>query len=476
MRIQVAGVVSFAVLVAATSAGGRDEFLNRGEETPFLHDDYRSGRVHERLMNKMIAAVARMRVNRQNGSPPVGITPIAKFTPCIDGYANTEVNNTYACRNLDLYSFTPHGELGSEDKIGNDIWGWTHTSGGVTREFGLVAQMDGTAFVEVLPSGRIVVSSLWRDIKVIGNHAYIGSEAEGHGIQVFDLFKLLDVSLIASPKTFSIHSDLTGLYNGLPVGRSHNVVAHAARNLIVAVGSNPRTDICASGLIFIDVSDPSEPTSAGCAAADGYVHDAQCLVYYGPDAKYNGTDICYGYNEKSLTIYNVTDLADPRIISITPYYGVSYAHQGWVVDEKDQRYLLLNDEDDEVNRSGWAADQKTVTYIWDISDLAHPVLTGHYKSPAVAIDHNLYIHDGLCYESNYNSGLRIVDISSINEDPTGAGFFEAAFFDVHPEDDDINGIAEYGGSWSVYPFFESGYVLVNTMERGLFVVKYTGSV
>jgi hypothetical protein len=42
--------------------------------------------------------------------------------------------------------------------------------------------------------------------------------------------------------------------------------------------------------------------------------------------------------------------------------------------------------------AGWAVDQKTVTFIWDIKDLEHPVLTGRYKSPVVAIDHNLYVH------------------------------------------------------------------------------------
>ncbi|KAJ7216183.1 hypothetical protein B0H12DRAFT_1032397 [Mycena haematopus] len=409
---------------------------------------------------------------------------ITEFTPCVDGYAGTEVNNTYACRNLDLYSFTPHADMGSTDLIGNDVWGWAYTSDGVTREFGLVAQMDGTAFVEVLSNGQIAylgrlptqsVSSLWRDIKVIGNYAYIGSEALEHGIQVFNLLRLLDTSLVNNPKTFDIHTDLTAHYDGLPVGRSHNIVAHAAKNLIVAVGSNPRTDICASGLIFVDVANPASPKSAGCAAADGYVHDAQCLVYHGPHAKYNGTDVCYGFNENSLTIYNISDTMDPQIISTTEYYGVSYSHQGWVVDEENQTHLLLNDELDEVDARGWADDQKTVTYIWDITDLEHPILSGHYKSPAVAIDHNLYVVDGLCYESNYNSGLRVVNVSSVVDDPTGAGFFEAAFFDVHPEDDDINGLAEFGGSWSVYPYFKSGYLLVNTLERGLFVVKYNGA-
>ncbi|KAJ6498694.1 hypothetical protein DFH09DRAFT_1336521 [Mycena vulgaris] len=116
---------------------------------------------------------------------------------------------------------------------------------------------------------------------------------------------------------------------------------------------------------------------------------------------------------------------------------------------------------------GWATDQKTVTYIWDIKDLSRPVLTGRYKSPIVAVDHNLYMHPGL--ESNYKSGLRIVDVSSVADDPTGADFFEAAFFDAHPEEDAVGGEPSFGGVWSTYPHFESGYILVNTLERGLFV-------
>lgn len=32
--------------------------------------------------------------------------------------------------------------------------------------------------------------SVWRDMKVVDGYAYIGSEAEGHGLQVFDLRKV----------------------------------------------------------------------------------------------------------------------------------------------------------------------------------------------------------------------------------------------------------------------------------------------
>lgn len=90
----------------------------------------------------------------------------------------------------------------------------------------------------------------------------IGSEAEKHGIQIFDMKKLIGIDP-ASPVTFSNEKDLTGHYNELPIGRTHNVVTNPETNFIYAVGAQPRSDKCKSGIIFIDISDPSKPTSPG---------------------------------------------------------------------------------------------------------------------------------------------------------------------------------------------------------------------
>lgn len=196
----------FALVVSAHPGG---DGIRRRDEHPFVHDpfahpdDYTSGKVHRLAMDAMTAAVDAILSDVKHATgifdPAVGMDSIKEYTPCIDGYAGKDVNNTYMCRNLDLYSFTPHRDLGSPRmQLGNDIWGWsaTRTSDGVTREFGLIGQFDGTAFVEVLPTGQIAYlgrlppqsgTAIWRDIKVIGEHAYIGSEAFGHGIQVFDL-------------------------------------------------------------------------------------------------------------------------------------------------------------------------------------------------------------------------------------------------------------------------------------------------
>ncbi len=65
--------------------------------------------------------------------------------------------------------------------------------------------------------------------------------------------------------------------------------------------------------------------------------------------------------------------------------------------------------------------------------------------------------------------MRILDISNIkDEDPQ---LEEVGYFDVAPYCNSPG----FQGSWSSYPYFESGTIIVQSIERGLFVVKYTGS-
>jgi len=70
------------------------------------------------------------------------------------------------------------------------------------------------------------------------------------------------------------------------------------------------------------------------------------------------------------------------------------------------------------------------------------------------------------YQSNYGSGLRVLDISD-REDPR-----EVAFFDSAPYNDDEPGFsATQSGAWSNYPFFEDGLVLFTSVREGLFIMR-----
>jgi choice-of-anchor B domain-containing protein len=106
--------------------------------------------------------------------------------------------------------------------------------------------------------------------------------------------------------------------------------------------------------------------------------------------------------------------------------------------------------------------QGTRTLIWDISDLDDPVLAGQYISESKAIDHNLYVKGNLIYQSNYTSGLRVLDIS----DPVKPHL--AGHFDTTPNDNDET---VFAGSWSNYPYFKSGTIVVSSINEGLFVVQ-----
>jgi choice-of-anchor B domain-containing protein len=174
------------------------------------------------------------------------------------------------------------------------------------------------------------------------------------------------------------------------------------------------------------------------------------------------------YSSYDVTLKNVTN-----IISRSAYDGASYTHQGWVTNTTWQEYLLLDDEYDEFDAAGLAKDGYPITYFWDIRSLEKPKLVGHYRAPVKGIDHNQFIHDGLSFQSNYGGGLRIIDISSIPTDPTGAGVKEVGWFDIYPEDDteEGGGLVDFVGTWSNYPYFKSGFILINTIERGAFVVK-----
>ncbi|KAG6006954.1 hypothetical protein E4U21_006573 [Claviceps maximensis] len=383
----------------------------------------------------------------------------------------------YSCENIDVVGSITHEATGSTSREGNDIWGWTSENG---REFAIVGQTDGTAFVEITASGHLKYRgrlptqtdvAIWRDIKVIGHHAYISSESHMHGMQVFDLHKLLHVG--EEPRVFDIHSDLTALFTD--VGPAHNVIANPETDTIFLSGGNNATcEDLNQGLMIIDVKDPSKPTLQGCFGEGDYVHDARCVTYRGPDTRFNGREICLTYNIHSFMVYDVTDRKDPRILSTNYYDGIdgkgAYTHQGWELD-MNWRYMLMDDEQDEAVRSERKQldDLQTRTYIWDISSLTNPVMTGIYKSPVDAIDHNLYIKNHTAYMANYASGLRVVDALSILDDPTGKGMREVAHFDCWPGDDDEPEVAFYG-AWSSYIWFPSGTVVLNCIETGMFAL------
>ena len=393
------------------------------------------------------------------------------------GCDDTGMADQFTCNQVDILSFMPLDEIGGTDRgiETNDVWGWTDPETG--REYALVGRTDGTAFIDITDPGAPVYlgsvaktpgsrTSSWRDIKVYDNHAFIVADnAAEHGMQVFDLTRLRGVS---APEDF----EPDAVYDG--VTSSHNIVINEETGTAYSVGSSGPNS-CGGGYHMIDISTPADPvfltcygqTGVGRGANFSYTHDAQCVVYNGPDTEHVGKEICLGSNVTNLAIADVTDPQHPVSLSTAAYPNVQYAHQGWLTE--DHRFFYMNDEGDE----GWSARQAaetgeeppiaaTRTLIWDVTDLDDPILVEEHLGETFTIDHNLYIVGDLMYQSNYVSGLRVLDISD-RENPR-----EVGFFDTVPWDESV----VFDGSWSNYPFFESGTIVVSSGKEGVFFLRF----
>lgn len=372
--------------------------------------------------------------------------------PCIDG-----MSGIYSCDNIDLLSRMTLAEIGANQSNDNtnDIWGWVSPVS--QKEYALVGVSNGIAFVDVSnPESPIYLgtlpshtnSSLWRDVETMGNYCFVGSEASGHGLQVFDLLQLDNIT---SPTTFFE----TAFYGGF--GNSHTIAIDPESKILMAMGTNTFN----GGPHLVDISNPLQPTLIGGYAESGYTHDGTILTYYGPDQNHLGHVIivaCNGNSGWGVVTLNATDPTDIIYLDNYDYPETGYTHQGWFT--KDMTYYLVNDELDEQQLN-----VGTRTHIFNFSDLDNIGYMSYYQSSNTSIDHNLYVKDQFVYESNYRSGVRILDASRVS---TGV-LNEVGYFDLFP----LNDLPQFSGTWSNYPYLPSGINLATSMYDGFFILRPT---
>jgi choice-of-anchor B domain-containing protein len=365
----------------------------------------------------------------------------------------------YPCSNVDMLAHFTATDLSA--RSGNATWGFHDPEGG--REIAVVGLDNGAAFVDVtsprcsklvgiLPTASS--NNVSRDVKVHGHHALVVAEAANHGMQVFDLHTLPEAASVTgeAPRLTA-----TTLYRGTsaePAPNVHNIAISEEAGFIYLVG----TRMCGGrGLHMVDFRDPAAPTFAGCSVDIGPLHDAQCLIYKGPDTQHTDKELCFTYDggNSAFSIVDVTDKSATRIIATTEYQGGVYTHNGWLTE--DGNHLVLSDEIDE-QRNG----HRTRTYVFDVRDLDAPRFLYAHTAETGAVDHNLYIKGNYVYQANYTAGLRILDLAQV-----GTELSEVAFFDSSPMSD----AAQFSGAWTAYPWLSNGTIIMQTTASGFFVLR-----
>jgi choice-of-anchor B domain-containing protein len=232
-------------------------------------------------------------------------------TTCVNGMAGE-----YPCRNMDLMKFMTLQECGCDPNGNtNDVWGWVSPVSG--KEFAILGCAELTSFIDVTdPVNPILVGtlpthsvgSLWRDVESRGNWLYVVSEAQGHGLQIFDLTQLDGVA--SPPVVFAetAHYDF--------FSNCHTVNVDPVSGYVYAYGTNTYN----GGEHIVDVSDPLNPVLAGGYDASGYTHDGFAWTYDGPDPDYAGREIviaCNGRGNSENDMLVIKPIVHPSVNTIT---------------------------------------------------------------------------------------------------------------------------------------------------------------
>jgi choice-of-anchor B domain-containing protein len=312
----------------------------------------------------------------------------------------------------------------------NDVWGYVDKSG---NEYALVGLFNGMSIVDVSKSSEPVEvyrslgpETIWRDIKVYENYAFVTNEAK-NGMRIYDLSGLPDSYEIPF-KDFDGEEDKK-------FDTAHNLfIDEKGRAFVVGTNRN-------KGMIIYDLlEDPWNPKEIGFYD-EVYIHD----IYARNDTAYPAL-----INDGDFYILDLSDINAIQKVSSHPTKDLQ-THNTWLSIDGD--YLFTTDE---VNGAEIG--------VYDISDKQNPEKVEFFKARLLGdeMPHNVLVKDSLAFISYYKEGVIVLDISNPEN------VVEVDRFDTDPSN---NGPGS-SGAWGVYPFFSSGKILVSDIEKGLFIFEF----
>ena len=335
--------------------------------------------------------------------------------------------------NINLLSHLPY-QLPFGERISN-IGGYVDALG---NEYALVGHPAGLSIVNVTDpvnpyqvfmvptAGLPGNSNNWREVKTMGNYAYVVTEAGG-GLQIVDLSGLPNNYQV---KTWTGDGPIAGMLN-----RAHAL--HVDDNHVYIYGT---TGLANGGIVIANINDPWNPTYAGMYDQN-YVHDG----YVRADTVY-AAQIYVG----TIAVIDVSNKANPQVVATfgTP---TAFPHNTWLSD--DSKTLFTTDE----NSGSFLAS-------FDVSDKSNITELDRVQSFAGngSVVHNTHVLNDYTINSWYVDGINIVDGAR------PGNLIETGFYDLSP----LTGPG-FDGVWGVYPYLPSGNLVVSHRDSGLYILSPT---
>jgi len=281
-------------------------------------------------------------------------------------------------------------------------------------------------------------NTVWREFKSYRNRIYAVSDATSEGLMILDFSQAPDTIV----QTY---------FSDTLFRSAHTITLDTVSGRIYLNGSN----IASQGLAILDVSqNPDTPVLLGTySLPGGYIHDA----YVRGDTVYASCGF-EGY-----FIYDCRSVPEkPKTIASLPPTG-GYHHNSWL--STDGRYAFLTEEIPS-GRPVLVVDLEKMADndLFIRTSFLDPLLPpGAFN----AIPHNVYIKDNLLFNSQYEDGLLVYDISN----PVAPRLI--AYYDTHPQNTKYN---TYYGCWGNYPWLPSGTIIAGDMQNGLQLLRLAGPV
>ena len=270
-------------------------------------------------------------------------------------------------------------------------WSYIHSDG---REYAVIGAGGGTAIYNVTNPGNAYrvgfipgPNSPWREMKSYRNWIYVVSEGGGTG-EGLQIIRMTDPEHPALAATYTANFHL-----------AHTVSVDTARALLVCNGTRLNlgggNGYSQSGMRILSIANPEAPVERSYWPAIAlpipdslYVHD--CVMV---GNRLYASSVYSGI----LRVLDVTDTAAPTQITSWTYPG-AFTHNSW--PDASGNWLYVTDE---VNGQ--------LLKIFNISNLASPVLFNGFTPNPAAIVHNAHVKGSELYLSSYTEGVRILDAS-----------------------------------------------------------------
>lgn len=321
--------------------------------------------------------------------------------PCAGGTAGR-----FPCSRVDLLSHVALDGFALRPRSVNDIWGFLDLN--TEREYAVVGLNNGVSVVDVTdPSAPFEagyvsgIDTLWRDVKVFQawdedagrwkSHGYASAEAANR-IMVIDLTGLPNA--VSFEGMYTDNTSSHNVYVSNVEYATNTPVAGWPAPLLQVLGSNRRFGAFRS----YSLSDPAVPALAGESPVESeerYSHDATSMLVTDGRAAACGSgagacEVLFDFSESTFDLWDLSDQANPALLSSTTYDGAAYVHSGWW--SEDQRYLFVHDEYDEIQQG-----RNTILRVFDLGSLRAPVGATEWTGPTAAIDHNGYVRGNRYY-------------------------------------------------------------------------------